>query len=94
MKIVTIQTYAIIQCDNCVLYLQLFSQSLLLLSNTIIITNTENTVYQSSCPVLVRGCLHHRKNPKSPSYAPWQNSQLVSGVTDKEEEKDLFLLTL
>lgn len=55
--------------------------------NTII--NTEKKkVYQSSCPVLERGCRHHRKNPKSPSYAQWQNSQLVSGEADKEEEKD------
>lgn len=57
------------------------------LSNTI--RNTEKTVYQSSCPVLARGCRHHRKNPESPSYAQLQNSQLVSGETEKEEEKRL-----
>lgn len=54
------------------------------LSNTI---KKRKKLYQSNCRVLVHGCQHHRKNPKSPSYAQWQNSQLVSGEAGKKEEK-------
>lgn len=43
--------------------------------------------YQSNCPVLVHGCQHHRKNPRSPSYAQWQNSQLVSIEVEKEKKR-------